>query len=469
MNMHNGSSWIYGQVHELLSSLVNLSDEISTNLFDSRRIVDIYKKLSKNLELLQVARNKLLRYHILMYKITADREDYKEYRHDIDSYKNFIQSRQLTRKANIDRIRCAIASHKIAIGHINENYEVLCNNQGCQFSSKLEVFLKTDKCPKCGSILNIVKNPKGVSRIAIIKYLPYGGNYLDIATKFNLHQRWSYSEILRLLKLEERRVLTSASITLKVVENGKTIRKHIKVELERKDFRLCEEKIIELFGQNVRIERITWHKSKPVLINDKYVRQSLAIAYVKFADTLISKHNISDENICRKLPIYLISYDLSLFLLMKTEHERSMSVGPFPHMILKPSINQIKKLTSILRWPDISTLVNNLGICKWRLTQQSIILKGLMEKLLKENKNMFGIIPSTAIVAALIYLTSNLSLSHVSDMFNESIATVINALTRLKIHGIEKYLTEEQKSKLSIVPKAESQRAKLFLEKLMHD
>lgn len=469
MNMHNSGSWLYGHVHELLSSLVDFNDEININLLDSRHIVDIYKKLSKNLELLQAARNRLLRHHILMYKIMTDREDYKEYRHDINSYKSFIRSRQLTRKANIDRIRCAIASHKIAIGHINENYEVICSNQSCQFSSKLEVFLRTDKCPRCGSILNIVKNPKSISRIDIIKYLPYSGNYLDIATKFNLCQRWSYSEILRLLKLEERRVLTSASITLKVVENGKTIRKHIKIELEKKDFRLCEEKIIELFGQNVKIERITWHKSKPVLINDKYVRQSLAIAYVKFASILISKHNISDENICRKLPIYLISYDLSLFLLMKTEYERSMSIGPFPHMILKPSINQIKKLTSVLKWSDITTLVSNLGICKWKLTQQSVILKELMEKPLKEDKNIFGVISSTAIAAALIYLTNNLSLSHVSDMFNESIATIINALTRLKIHGIEKYLTEEQKSKLSIVPKAESQRAKLFLEKLMHD
>lgn len=467
MNTHDDSSQIYGQIYELLFSLTDFNNELDIDLLNSNRIIDIYIKLLKNLELLQAAKNKLLRHHILTYKFATNHENYKEYKHDIYSYKSFIRSRQLTRKANIDRIRCAIASHKIAVGHINENYEVSCSNQECSFSSKLEIFLKTDKCPRCGFPLNIIRNPKSVSRIDIIKYLPYSGNYLDIATKFNSHQRWAYSEILRLLKLEERRVLTSASIILKMVENGKIIRKRIKVELERKDFRLCEEKIIEIFGQNARIEKITWHKSKPILINDKYVRQSLAIAYVRFVDALLSKYNITSEDIYKKLPIYLISYDLSLFLLMKTEYERSTSIGPFPHMISRPSINQIKKLTSTLKWSDIAIIVSNLGICKWKLTQQSIVLKETMEKLLRGSNSIFGVIPSTAMIAALIYLTSNLSLSHVSDMFNESIAMIINALTRLKIYGIEKYLTEEQKSKLNVVPEAESEKAKLFLKKLM--
>lgn len=468
MNMHSSNSWVYGQVHELLSSLVNFGDELNTSLLSLDRMIDAYIKLFKNLKLLQIAKNKLLKHHILMYKFVTNHEDYNDYKHDIYSYKSFIQSRQLTRKANIDRIRCAIASHKIAIGHINENYKALCSNQKCKFSSKMEIFLKTDKCPKCGSLLNVIKDPKSISRIDIIKYLPYSGNYLDVATKLNSCQRWSYGEILKLLKLEERRVLTSASIILKVIENGKTIRKNIKVELERKDFRLCEERIIELFGQNARIEKITWRKSKPILINDKYVRQSLAIAYVRFTNALLSKHNITNEDIYKKFPVYLISYDMSLFLLMKTKRERSISIGPFPHMILRPSINQIKKLTSVLEWSDIAAIANNLGICKWKLTQQSVVLKEIMEKLLKESSSTFGIMPSTAIAATLIYLTSSLSLSHVSDMFNESMATVMNVLTRLKIYGIEKYLTEEQRSKLNVVPKAESEKAKLFLEKLMY-
>ncbi len=465
--MYDDGSHIYGQVHKLLSSLIDFSNELDINLLNSNRIIDIYVKLFKNLELLQVAKNKLLRYHILMYKFMANHENYNEYKHDIYSYKSFIRSRQLTRKANIDRIRCAIASHKIAIGHINENYGVRCSNQKCRFSSRLEVFLKTNKCPKCGSLLNIIENPKSVSRIDIIKYLPYSGNYLDVVTKFNPYQRWAYSEILRLLKLEERKVFTSASIILKIIENGRAIRKRIKVELERKDFRLCEEKITELFGQNARIEKIMWHKSKPILINDKYVRQSLAIAYVRFADVLLSKYNITIKDIYKEFPIYLISYDLSLFLLMKTEYERSTSIGPFPHMMSRPSINQIKKLTSVLKWSDVAIIASNLGICKQKLTQQSIVLKEIMEKLLKGSSSIFGIVSSTAIAAALVYLTSNLSLSHVSDMFNESIATVMNALTRLKIYGIEKYLTEEQRSKLNVVPEAESERAKLFLKKLM--
>jgi len=468
MSMYSSNSWVYGQVHELLSSLINFGDELNTSLLSSDHIINIYVRLFKNLKLLQIAKNKLLKHHILMYEFAANHEDYNDYKRDIYSYKSFIQSRQLTRKANIDRIRCAIASHKIAIGHINENYRALCSNQKCKFSSKMEIFLKTDKCPKCSSSLSVVENSKSISRIAIIKYLPYSGNYLDIVTKLNSCQRWSYSEILKLLKLEERRVLTSASITLKVIENGKTTRKRIKVELERKDFRLCEERIIELYGQNTKIEKITWHKSKPILINDKYVRQSLAIAYVRFADALLSKYNITNEDVYKKLPVYLISYDISLFLLMKTKREKLTSIGPFPHMILRPSINQIKKLTSVLEWTDIAAIVNNLGICKWKLTQQSVVLKEIMEKLLKESNSTFGIIPSTAIAAALIYLTSNLNISHVSEMFNENIATVINALTRLKIYGIEKYLTEEQRSKLNVVPRAESERAKLFLEKLMY-
>jgi len=124
MNTHDDSSQIYGQIYELLFSLTDFNNELDIDLLNSNRIIDIYIKLLKNLELLQVAKNKLLRYHILTYKFATNHENYKEYKHDIYSYKSFIRSRQLTRKANIDRIRCAIASHKIAVGHINENYEV---------------------------------------------------------------------------------------------------------------------------------------------------------------------------------------------------------------------------------------------------------------------------------------------------------------------------------------------------------
>ena len=60
-----------------------------------------------------------------------------------------------------------------------------------------------------------------------------------------------------------------------------------------------EEEVRKRYGQNVRIEALRFHRTKPAIIDDKHARNALAISYVKYAESIISE--IQDEIYKRKL------------------------------------------------------------------------------------------------------------------------------------------------------------------------
>ena len=78
--------------------------------------------------------------------------------------------------------------------------------------------------------------------------------------------RESFKRILNLLKQKRRGVVKTVSPIIKVLENGRWIRKRVPLESEFAD--TYEEEVRRRYGKNVRIERLEFHRTKPWLMQD---------------------------------------------------------------------------------------------------------------------------------------------------------------------------------------------------------
>ncbi len=310
----------------LISKTEKYLNEISHEKIDINKIndFDYYKNLYSSLDTRLDKLQKL--------KDSMDSKGYKRPYRSLTKYgtgnagevsfeektDNSHHNQQIRIKANakkniLGRVISAVNSHKIAIGNLIKYANVKC--ESCYKKYEIdEYFDKGEKCD-CGSTHFSFKINKDKShRIEILPYLPLSGNYMVLMSGFSKWGRIAYKNVLNLLKQERKGVVKTISLVIKFKdENNRLIRKTINLGSEYlEDY---EEEVRNRYGKNVRIEVLRFHRTKPAIIDDKYTRSALAIAYVKYGEKLANdikeslfKKNISDFKRLNKYDEIILKY-----------------------------------------------------------------------------------------------------------------------------------------------------------------
>ncbi len=224
---------------------------------------------------------------------------------EVNRHSQYFRMKASAKRNSFDRVKSAIDAHKIALGHLEEYAKIRCRE--CSKSYRVSSFIERDMECKCGSHdFELRINHSGVYRLEIIPYLPLSGNYMVLMSSLSNWGRESFKRILNILKQKRKGVVKTVSPIIKVLENGRWIRKRVPLDSEFADS--YEEEVRRRYGKDVRIERLEFHRTKPTIINDKHTRTALALAYVKHAEDIIKRHEqeILEENFenINKLKIY---------------------------------------------------------------------------------------------------------------------------------------------------------------------
>ena len=256
---------------------------------DFKSFIGIYPYLKNNLEELQDQRDTMeikgykTPYRSLMkYGRTPKSEMKVDDIYDVNKHTQYFRMNAAAKKNILDRVKSAIASHKIAIGHLEEFATLTCSECNGKFTGhELATFI--DGNCSCGSSeIQLEINYQGVYRLEIIKYLPLSGEYMVKMSELSPMGREAFRKIVRILKHEKRGIVKTLSLVIKVFEEGRWVRK--RVNIDAKDQMNYEREIRRKYGSNARIEFMQFHRKKPSIINDKHVQTALSIGYVKLAE-----------------------------------------------------------------------------------------------------------------------------------------------------------------------------------------
>ena len=201
--------------------------------------------------------------------------------HDVSRQTQYFRMKAAAKKNILDRVKSSIASHKIVIGHLEEFATITCSVCKKKFKRHEIEFVESGKC-SCGATdLKLEKNDQGVYRLGTLKYLPLSGEYMVRMSDLSPIGREAFRSIVRVLKHEKRGIVKTVSLVVKVLEDGRWIRKRVNMDMT--DELNYEKEIRKEYGRDARIEFLQFHRKKPAIINDKQVQTALSIAYVKFA------------------------------------------------------------------------------------------------------------------------------------------------------------------------------------------
>ncbi len=202
-----------------------------------------------------------------------------------------------SKKNILDRVKSAIDSHKIAIGNLEQFGYVKCNN--CYKKYSIDEYGQIDgKCTCSSQGFTFKVNKEATHRLQIIPYLPLSGNYMVLMSELSSYGRDSFKQVLNLLKQERKGVVKTISLVIRFRDkNNRLIRKN--VSLGSDYVNNYEEEVRRQYGRNVRIETLRFHRTKPAIIDDKHARTALALAYVKYAESIIGE--IKDDILKRRL------------------------------------------------------------------------------------------------------------------------------------------------------------------------
>lgn len=274
--------------------------------------IEIYTYLKKNLEILQNLRNKMeIRGFTSPYSALKrfgkggannNPEIIPDDVHDQSRHAQYFRIKASNKKNILDQVKSAIASHKIAIGHLEEYATIVCSECGQSYKKNtIENILEFDEeyeidhaqCECSSEKFEIQPNNSGICRLELIKYLPLGGEYLLKRSQLTKYSLEAYRNIIKVMKQEKRGLVKSVTVIAKVKDkkSGKWISK--KANIDYADESNYELELRKRYGSNVRIELLQFNHKKPSLINDKYVQNALAIAYLQYSENIVN-NNIDD-------------------------------------------------------------------------------------------------------------------------------------------------------------------------------
>ena len=278
------------QIEKERLDLTNLKKDFK----DLESFLEIYELLKFNLDKLQEMKERMdERGYTAPFRSLnrygsrqSDEVDLQELS-EISRYNQIFRNTASAKKNTFDRVKYAIAAHRIALGNLEEYAKIRCKK--CNKSYRVSSFLENDKVCKCGSQdFEFKINHSGIHRLEIIPYLPLSGNYMVLMAGLSNWGRESFKRVLSILKQQRRGVLKTVTPVVKYKEKGRTITKRVPLDSEFADS--YEEELRRRFGKGVRIERLEFHRTKPTIINDKHTCTNLALAYVKHAEDIAKRH-----------------------------------------------------------------------------------------------------------------------------------------------------------------------------------
>lgn len=311
----------------LISKAEKYLSKISQEVIDIDKIndFDYYKNLYFNLD------NRLE--ELQNFKDSMDSQGYKSPFRSLNKYgtgtvgditleemsENSRHNQLFRIKANakkniLGRVNSAITSHKIAIGNLHKYGHVKCET--CYKQYKIDEYKEIDGKCSCGSENFSFKiNKEKTHRLEIIPYLPLSGNYMVLMSEFSNWGRDAFKKVLNFLKQERKGVVKTISLVIKYKDaNDRWVHKTINLDSEY--IENYEEEVRNRYGKNVRIEMLRFHRTKPAIIDDKYTRTALAIAYVKYSEKIVNdikdsifKKNITDFKRINKYDEILFKYN----------------------------------------------------------------------------------------------------------------------------------------------------------------
>ena len=310
-----------------------------------------------------------------------------------NSRHNQIFRMKANAKKNIlDRVKSAIDSHKIAIGHLMQFGYVKCDS--CYKKYSIEEFREMDsKCSCGGDSFTFKINKEAIYRLEIIPYLPLSGDYMVLISQFSSYGRESLKKVLNILKQERKGVVKTISLVVRFRDdNNRLVRKNVTLDSEYVSN--YEEEVRKMYGPRVRIEALRFHRTKPAIIDDKHARTALAIAYVKYCEDIIS--DIRDDILKRNLTDFkrINNYDSVI-----SEFENKS-----PDFIDKYDINAIEAWRKAKIEKELSKLnyLDRFGNMKRSLKRDLKVRENI-------NKSIFVNISSTLIIWDMFryYMTSS--------------------------------------------------------------
>lgn len=194
------------------------------------------------------------------------------------------------KKNILDRVKSAMSSHKIAIGHLEEFATLECSSCHRKYRGH-EISLLTRGNCECGQDnLRLHVNQEGVYRLEIIPFLPLSGDYMVKLSDLSPRSREAFRSMVRILKQEKRGIVKTVSLVIKVMEDSRWVRKRVTIDAQEEAN--YEKEIRSQYGSNARIEMMQFHRKKPSIINDKHVQTALSLA-------MLSTPRIGYSNFCR--------------------------------------------------------------------------------------------------------------------------------------------------------------------------
>jgi len=377
-------------------------------------------------------------------------------------------------KAAIDRLRAALAAHRIAINNLIEYCALVCQVCGKVVRGKVACkVIGTNECPNCASAnLSPVINEAGVFRLELIPQLPLPGDYMKRLVQMPSYGRAAYIRIIGCLRERAGRSTKSLLITIRVQIGERTVRRRISLSGEIED---AEAMVRERFGSNARIESIRYRRTQPVLINDRYTRISIALGYAILAyKTWVDRRDIAKklsdkidvEKTLLKLPLYVLGYDLTRYLLLKSPRARRKFVSIFPYFQSNPQFSQIEPILSILNDHEAALASRTIGLTGGLISLRAIQLKLIVESGYEAKIRKLGLVSSGGLAAAMLYLTSKYTLTQAADFFGAEVSDITKALEKMAQADFGKELSKEEKQKLAEVEVPMTQRALKFIQAL---
>lgn len=205
--------------------------------------------------------------------------------YDISRHTQYFRMNAAAKKNILDRVKSAISSHKIAVGHLEEFATLECSSCHKKYRGHEIALLTPGKC-ECGqNDLKLHVNQEGVYRLGIIPFLPLSGDYMVKLSELSPRSREAFRRIVRILKQEKRGIVKTVSLIIKVMEDNRWVRKRVTIDAQ--DDANYEKEIRSQYGPNARIEMMQFHRKKPSIINDKHMQTALSLGYVKYAENRI--------------------------------------------------------------------------------------------------------------------------------------------------------------------------------------
>jgi hypothetical protein len=306
-------SLLIGRAEKFLAQIQGFDGKLAA---DADSFLGTYCQFKNNLDILYKLRDNMelkgykAPYRSLKYGRVQSSEMKMDDLYDVSRHSQFFRMRAAAKKNILDRVKSAIASHRITLGHLEEYAIATCTSCQARYRGHELSKLNQGEC-QCGSshlMINI--NDDGIYRLEIIKYLPLSGDYMVKMSELSPLGREAFRGLVRILKQEKRGIVKTLSMVIKVMEDGRWVRKRVKIDAQ--DQLNYERQIRETYGKDARIEFMQYHRKRPAIINDKHVQTALALGYVGYSENLarslllpLLQQNLKNES-------QLLTYDASL-------------------------------------------------------------------------------------------------------------------------------------------------------------